>query len=306
MNTRHARVILTILRAGSFTAAARELGITQPTLSQTVRQIETQLDETIFLRGRSSIALTPAGECYVQAARRMIQAEDQLAEALSQLRGRTEGRLRIGLMPGRSAELIPQILDDFLSIYPGIRLIIREAEAGLLEQHLIHGELDMALLSSEPRNPRLEYRQVASEEIVLLAGKRTALAQRLASGTTIGLREADRERFILPVPENSNRRYFDELFSSLNLQPDVYMECDSVSTAMRACASAGLVMLCPFISLLCDSASMQKLSHYHLGTDAYLPPFFMAYPHESPLSPHAETLFSLLSSRFRAMTAYRA
>ncbi|MBQ7051913.1 MAG: LysR family transcriptional regulator, partial [Clostridia bacterium] len=116
MNTRHARVILTILRAGSFTAAARELGISQPTLSQTVRQIETQLDETLFVRGRSSMTLTPAGECYVQAARRMIQAEDQLAEALSQLRGRVEGRLRIGLMPGRSAELMPQILDDFLSI----------------------------------------------------------------------------------------------------------------------------------------------------------------------------------------------
>ena len=74
---------------------------------------------------------------------------------------------------------------------------------------------------------------------------------------------------------------------------------------MRACASANLVVLCPFISLLCDSGMMQKLSHYHLGTDAYLPPFYMAYAKDQPLAPYAETLYTLLSNRFRAMSAYR-
>ena len=61
MNTRHARMILAIVREGSFTAAAKALCITQPTLSQTVRQIETQLGEPIFVRGKTPVALTPAG-----------------------------------------------------------------------------------------------------------------------------------------------------------------------------------------------------------------------------------------------------
>lgn len=305
MNSRHARLILTIIREGSFTAAAKTLHITQPTLSQTVRQIESQLGEQLFVRSHASIQLTPAGELYVTAARRIIQTETQLQEALNMLHGRAEGTLRIGMMNHRSAELLPQVMPGFLSAYPGIRLELREMPASDLEQLLLSGELDIALLSSENHHNKLEYRQIASEEVVLLAGKKSALAQRIPSGTTIGLIEARNERFVLPLPAHAHRRYFDELLASCAVSPNACVICDSVDAAMRICASGDLVMLCPFISLLCDSASMQKLSHYHLGTDAYLPPFYMVHAKEQPLAPHAETLFSLISNRFRAMTSYR-
>ena len=306
MNTRHARIILTIVREGGFTAAAKALSLTQPTLSQTVRQIETQLGESIFVRGRSSVSLTPAGELYVQAARRMVQAETQLQESLSLLRGRAEGTLRLGLSLYRSAELLPQILSDFLSAYPQVRLEVFEDEADRLEQLLIRGDLDMALLTAQKQHPQLEYRQIASEEIVLLAGKNTDLARKIPSGSTIGLREAAHERFILPHTANTRRAYYDELLSSCAISPDIRMLCDSDSAAMRACASGSMVMLSPFISLLCDSDSMKNLSHYHLGTDAYLPPIYMVCSKEQALAAYAETFFTLLSRRFRAMSAYRA
>lgn len=305
MNTRHAQMILTIVREGSFTAAAKALSITQPTLSQTVRQIEAQLGEPIFLRGHASVRLTPAGELYVDAARRIIQAETQLTEAISRLHSRTEGTLRIGLMFHRSQELLPQVLPDFFAAYPGVRVEICEAESAQLEQMLLRSELDIALISGENHHPKIEYRQIASEEIVLLAGKKTSLAQRIPSGSTIGLHESARERFVLPAPSVPRRRYFDELLSSCAVKPDIAMICDNIGAAKRACASCSMVMLSPFISLLCDSGSMQKLSHYHLGTDAYLPPFYIAYAKEAPLAPHSEALFQLLGNRFRAMTAYR-
>ena len=306
MNTRHARMILAIVREGSFTAAARALCITQPTLSQTVRQIEVQLGEPIFVRGKAPVALTPAGALYVEAARRIVQTETQLAEAISLLRGHAVGTLRVGLMRHRSEELLPQVLADFLSSYPDVHLEVHEEEVAQLEQMLLRGELDMALLTCDKPHPRLEYRQIASEEVVLIAGKQTALARRISSGTTIGLREAAQERFILPTSDHARRRHFDDLLARCAVHPPVCMFCDNVGAAMRACAAAHLVMLCPFISLLCDSGMMQRLSHYHLGTDAYLPPFYMAYAKDQPLAPYAESLYTMLSNRFRAMTAYRA
>ncbi|MBR3796124.1 MAG: LysR family transcriptional regulator [Clostridia bacterium] len=305
MNTRHARLILTIIREGSFTAAAKAMHITQPTLSQTVRQIEAQLGESIFVRSHSAIQLTPAGELYVAAARKFIQTETQLKEALSMLHGHAEGTLRIGVTFHRSGELLPQILSDFLAAYPDVCLEIREASASALEQMLLRSELDMALLPSENHHPKLEYRQIASEEIVLLAGKRTALARRIPSGSTVGLREAEGERFVLPTEDIPRRGYLDELLSRCSFKPNTVIFCDNIETAKRACANSDLVMLCPFISLLCDSASMQKLAHYHLGTDAYYPPFYLVHPKEQPLAPYAETLFTQISNRFRAMTSYR-
>lgn len=305
MNTRHARMILAIIREGSFTAAAKSLSITQPTLSQTVRQIEAQLGDAIFVRGKSSVTLTPAGALYVEAARRMVKTQTQLEEALSLLRGKATGTLRIGMMLHRSAELLPQVIADFAAAYPGIHLQVIERNVSELEQLLLSEEIDMALISESKQHPRLEYHQIASEEIVLLAGKRTALAARLPSGSTIGLREAAEERFILPAPDSMHLKYFEDLLLSCNVKAQVFMQCDCVNTAMRACANADLVMLCPFISYLCDSGSMQKLNHYHLGTDAYLPPFYMVHAKDAPLAPYAETLYTMLSNRFRAMTAYR-
>jgi len=305
MNTRHAQVILTILREGSFTAAAKALCITQPTLSQTVRQIETQFGETIFVRGRTNVALTPAGELYVQAARRMVQTETQLQEALQLLRGHACGTIRIGLERHRSDELLPQVLAEFYAAYPDVRLDVLEECSATLEDLLLQGELDMALLASEKHIPSLEYRQIASEEIVLLAGRNTALARRIPSGSTIGLRETENERFVLPPPSGPGRRHFDKLLSSCGVKPRIGMVCDSISTAKRACISSNMVMFSPFISVLSDQAGMHSLSHYHLGTDAYLPPFYMVSSRESTLAPYAQALFTMLTRRFRAMTAYR-
>lgn len=305
MNTRHARMILAIVREGSFTAAAKTLSITQPTLSQTVRQIEAQLGDPIFVRGKSPVTLTPAGTLYVEAARRMVKTQTQLEEALNLLRGKATGTLRIGLMPHRSAELLPQVIADFSAAYPDVHLHVCERSIPELEQLLLHEEIDMALITDNKQHPRLEYRQIASEEIVLLAGKKTALASRLPSGSTIGLREAVNERFVMPAPDSARIKYFEDLLLSCNVSPQVFLQCDSISTAMRACANANLVMLCPFISYLCDSGSMQKLNHYHLGTDAYLPPFYMVHAKEAPLASYAEALYTMLSNRFRAMTAYR-
>ena len=305
MNTRHARMVLAIVREGSFTAAAKALSITQPTLSQTVRQIESQLGDAIFVRGKSPVALTPAGTLYVEAARRMVKTQTQLEEALSLLRGKATGTLRIGLMPHRSAELLPQVLADFIAAYPDVHLQVCEHSIPELEQLLLREEIDMALVTDNKQHPRLEYRQIASEEIVLLAGKRSALASRIPSGSTIGLREAADELFAMPELDALQLKCFEDLLLSCNVQPRVFLQCDNISTPMRACASAGLVMLCPFISFLCDSDSMHKLSHYHLGTDAYLPPFYMAHAKDAPLAPYAEALYTMLSNRFRAMTAYR-
>ena len=305
MNTRHARMILAIVREGSFTAAAKALAITQPTLSQTVRQIETQLGDAIFVRGKSPATLTPAGTLYVEAARRMVRTQTQLEEALSLLHGKAIGTLRIGLMAHRSAELLPQIIADFSAAYPNVRLQVCERGIDELEHLLLREEIDMALITDDHQHPRLEYRQIASEEIVLLAGKQTALASRMSSGSTIGLREAAHEHFIMPMPYSPRYKYFDELLHSCNVQPDVYLQCDNISTAMRCCSSTNLVMLAPFISFLCDSSAMHKLNHYHLGTDAYLPPFYMVHAKDIPPAPYAEAFYTLLSNRFRAMTAYR-
>ncbi len=305
MNTRHAQIILTVLRFGSFTAAAKALYITQPTLSQTVKQIETQLGEPIFMRGRTPLELTPAGELYAQAAREIVRIETQLEEAISHMHGKTCGTLRLGFPLRRSCETLPHILSEFMRLFPDVRLEITEGTESHLTGMLARHELDIAFTCSAARLDTLEYRIVASDEIVLLAGARTELAQRIPSGSTISLSEAASERFILAAETTSSRSFFDSQQKALSLTPSVAMICDNAETAMRTCASCGLVMLSPYIALLSDYASMQKLSHYHLAGESFLPPVVAVSLRGQALSPYAEALLNLYSTRYRAMTAYR-
>lgn len=305
MNTRHAQLVLAVVREGSFTAAAKSLFITQPTLSHQIRQIEEQLGSPIFVRSKTAIELTPAGHVYVQAARRILQIETQMNEALGALSGTSEGILRLGLPAQRADELLPQVLADFYALYPNVRIEALTAQQQELERMLLGGELHMALLSGEADNPQLEYQLIASDEVVLLASKKTELAQRIPSGSTISLRECAEERFVLPADNLHFSRAYDELLSQVSVTPNIVCRTDDSQCAKRICASCSLVMLCPFITLLSDTPAMQQLAHYRLS-DTSFTPLYMAYPKDMPLTPYAQTLFTMMSNRFRAMTAYRA
>lgn len=305
MNTRHAQLVLAVVREGSFTAAAKSLFITQPTLSHQIRQIEEQLGSPIFVRSKTAIELTPAGHVYVQAARRILQIETQMNEALGALSGTSEGILRLGLPAQRADELLPQVLADFYALYPNVRVEALTAQQQELERMLLGGELHMALLSGEEDNPQLEYQLIASDEVVLLASKKTELAQRIPSGSTISLRECAEERFVLPADNLHFSHAYDELLSQVGVTPNIVCRTDDSQCAKRICASCSLVMLCPFITLLSDTPAMQQLAHYRLS-DTSFTPLYMAHPKDMPLTPYAQTLFTMMSNRFRAMTAYRA
>lgn len=305
MNTRHAQLVLAVVREGSFTAAAKSLFITQPTLSHQIRQIEEQLGSPIFIRSKTAIELTSAGHVYVQAARRILQIETQMNEALGALSGTSEGILRLGLPAQRADELLPQVLADFYALYPNVRIEALTARQQELERMLLGGELHMALLSGEADNPQLEYQLIASDEVVLLASKKTELAQRIPSGSTISLRECAEERFVLPADNLLFSRAYDELLSQVGITPDIICRTDDSQCAKRICAACSLVMLCPFITLLSDTPAMQQLAHYRLS-DTSFTPLYMAHPKDMPLTPYAQTLFTMMSNRFRAMTAYRA
>ncbi len=305
MNTRHAQLVLAVVREGSFTAAAKSMFITQPTLSHQIRQIEEQLGSPIFIRSKTSVELTPAGQVYVQAARRILQIETQMNESLGALNGTYEGVLHLGLPDQRADELLPQVLADFYALYPSVRIEAITAPHPELERMLLGGELNMALISGEAENTLLEYQLIASDEVVLLASKKTDLAQRIPSGSTISLHECAGERFVLPTGNLFFSRTYENLLVQAGLAPGIVCRTDDSQCAKRICAVCSLVMLCPFITLLSDTPAMQQLAHYRLSDTSYSP-LYMAHPKDMPLTPYAQTLFTMMSNRFRAMTAYRA
>ena len=97
MNLKQARYIRTIAQEGGVTAAAKKLYISQPSLSQMLRQIEGELGVELFDRTVQPFRPTYAGECYLRAAQAMLSANEILENEIQQIRQEDRGRLRLGI-----------------------------------------------------------------------------------------------------------------------------------------------------------------------------------------------------------------
>lgn len=190
MNVRQALYIRTIAEEKGVTAAAKKLHISQPSLSQMLRQIEEEAGTPLFERGTQVFHPTYAGERYLHAAEVILNTNEILENELREIRGEERGRLRLGISVQRSIQLLPKVLPEFTRLYPKVEFRLREAGSAHLEQMVQSGQVDLALASVEPASPQLEYRLIHRERIGILTGPGSPLAQRVPSGSSIPLSEA--------------------------------------------------------------------------------------------------------------------
>ena len=247
MNIKQAQYIQTIANEGSITAAAKKLYISQPSLSQMVRQVEKELGVALFDRTSLPLRLTYAGEKYLECAHTMIVANDRLENQLQDIRQENSGHLRLGISVQRGMRILPQAMPKFINRYPNVSLELRETGSVRMEDLLRYGEIDLAFAALESTSARFDYRLIEKETTGILVGKSSRLAERFASGTPIALTEAGNEQFVSLKQGHSIRVVQDELFRMLDIDPKILMEVDSLEMAKRVTVSCGACMLCPDI-----------------------------------------------------------
>jgi DNA-binding transcriptional LysR family regulator len=147
MELRHIRYVLALAEEGNFTRAAARLGISQPPLSQQIRDLETEVGTALFHRLPHGAELTAAGMAFVAEVRAMPdQARLAVTRARRAARGET-GSLRIGFTSGAMLNpLVPATIREFRRAWPQVELALAEANSTGLEQALRDGALDMAFL----------------------------------------------------------------------------------------------------------------------------------------------------------------
>ena len=247
MNLKQAQYVKTIAECGSITAAAKKLFVSQPSLSQMLRQLEQETGLPIFDRSTSPMRLTYAGEKYLQAAERIIAANAELDNQLREIRQEHSGRLRLGISVTRAMQVMPLVLRIFQQQYPNVTLQMTESGSGTLEELLRTGQIDLALAALESTSPSLAYELIEKETIGILAGRDTAIAGRFVSGTPLSLDAFRQENFIFLTKGHSSRITQDKLFRHCGMSPTPLLETDSLEVGRRVALEAGACMLLPNI-----------------------------------------------------------
>ena len=245
MNMKHIQYVLTVLREGSITGASKKLYVSQPALSQTIKQIENDLGSPIFDRSTDPISLTYAGQKYVDAAHQMLDIDRNLRAQIAETKKEVHGKIRVGISVQRGLQLLPQVIPSFAQLYPFIKIELVEHGSDTLERMTSEGQCDIALVATNEKPNKLTYILIENEQVVLMAARSTDLAHRFEDGQPIAITEAQHERFVSMGSGHSVRLVQDRLFEEHHISPSILLETKNMEAGKHVAARSNAVMLIP-------------------------------------------------------------
>jgi len=192
MELRHLESLTEVVRCGGFSAAAKQLGTTQPTISKAIGLLEHECGAKLLERLSDGVRATDAGAMVLRRAKTILAERDALQAELAGLQGLETGRLRLGIPTLGSSVLFAPMVAAYHQRYPGIEVELREQGSRDLEELLRSGEIDMGA-TLDPVPDDLEWMLFVDEPLVALLPK----AHPLASRDSVRFKELAQNPFIL-------------------------------------------------------------------------------------------------------------
>ena len=241
MLARHIKYFLAVAQHHSFTKAAAALHVSQPALSQQVRQLEESLSAQLFDRSGRTTRLTDAGEVYLRYARRASQELEEGKRAIHDVGDLSRGALRVALTPTFTTYLVGPLVEAFHSRYPNITLNLREIAQEQMEELLLADELDVGIAFEDGHSQDIETQPLLIEALALVVGERHPLAGQSA----IDLDALSAESLILLSEEFATREQIDRYCRQHNITPRVKMEANVIGAVIEVVRRTTLSTLLP-------------------------------------------------------------
>ncbi len=152
----------------NFTAAARQLHMSQPSVSQHIQALEQHFQTTLFVRKGRKMLLTDAGEALVPLARRMVDWSVRIDETMESLKGEVYGHLKVGCSTTSGKYVLPMLLTAFMRMHPQVTAACQVMPRRQAVEDLGHGLLHFALASPKERSGPVEFNRFISDPIRLI------------------------------------------------------------------------------------------------------------------------------------------
>lgn len=254
IEARHLRVLRAVAASGSFSAAARDLGCTQPAVSQQMKALEQSVGTPLLIRTGREMRLTQAGETLVRHAAGILAGLTAAEEEVAAIAGLRAGRVRLASFPSGSSTLVPTALAELRAAHPGTRVSLVEAEPPRSAEMLRAGDCEIALAF---RYPDIRGSDPAAEaewdDLVvrpLLADRLVGVVPAdhpLAGAEAVGIAELAGEPWIAGCPRC--RRHLVQVCESAGFTPRIDFATDDYP-AVIGLVGAGLgVAVLPELTL---------------------------------------------------------
>jgi LysR family nitrogen assimilation transcriptional regulator len=241
VNLRQLESFVRVAELGSFSKAARVLDVAQPALSRQVRQLETDLRETLLLRNGRGVSLTPAGRRLVEHGVQILQQVAQARADLGAQRDAPVGQVTIGLPPSIGRRLTQPLIEAFRAELPHARVTIVEGLSTYIAEWITSGRADVGLVYNPEPSPALEITPLLHEPLCLV---QPAGRGRKAAPPTVALRELSALPLILPERHQSLRKLLESQAMLAGVPLDISCEVSSIPAIIDlVCARMGNAVL---------------------------------------------------------------
>ena len=228
MDIKQLSYFVRVAEMGSFTRASIVLDIAQPALSRQVRLLEVEIRQNLLIRNGRGITLTEAGKVLLEHSRGVLHQMERLREELSRVRGSLAGRVAVGLPPTLGRILAVPLTRAFNELMPDATLAIVDGLSKTMQESVLTGELDIAMVYNALPSPGIELRALVHDELLLVQGSRSVPE----AAAPIELADVARHPLIIPGRPNALRMHVETALLGIGAQPCIAMEVNSVSTIL--------------------------------------------------------------------------
>jgi len=227
MELRQLHHFVTVVEKGSLGRAAKELNISEPALSKSIRRLEERLDVKLLDRGSRGMTPTSFGDTLMTHARFIRSQFDHALSEIDELRGVSKGIIRIGARPSFGAVILPKVVARVQQDRPGVRVLVREGMMSNMISEVIHGDLDFIVvtLSEESPDPNLIQEPLIASPVGLFVRN----GHPLVGKEMIGAHQISDYPWILPLGSDPVRQQLEQMLKESGIESfHVAAESDSV------------------------------------------------------------------------------
>ncbi len=266
------RIFYTAAQKGSFSSAADELLITQPTVSAQIKALEKECGVILFRRIGKRVELTPSGKTLFRYSKRVFDLEKEIEELINDIRKSEEGVIRLGIGKSYGKYFISPLLSRFQKKFPKVKIILKEGNSqdifkGILEYEIDFGLLGINITSNARKS--LEMIKIQKEEVLLVVWPH----HRLANSKSVSFSDLKDEPIILREKGSGVRDLIISGFEKEKIKANVVIETENINTLIELIKEEeGVGFLSKFVAEKeLGNGSLKAISfHEKLFIDGYL------------------------------------
>ncbi|MDO8964539.1 MAG: LysR substrate-binding domain-containing protein [Coriobacteriia bacterium] len=206
MNISHLRAFVAIVEHGTFSGAARAMGLSQPAVTMQIQSLESDLGATVLERRYRKIDLTEAGRALLPYARKVLREVDAARDEIEKMSSVVGGHLELAASTTPGQYVLPRLLGPFLKQYPEVTVSLRVYDTADVISHVESGDVHFGMTGARIPGAKVEYEEMGVDQLLMIAPSDSGLAGR----SDLTLAEVAERPFIMREQGSGTRIVFEE------------------------------------------------------------------------------------------------